>query len=157
MNKTIHYQTELVRDQPYQLRYYPSIDLSEVYSPLLEHNPLPEKNQKLVREVQDSIDKYGMLNPIIVEWFGPYFDDHDKPRWSVRVGNNRFMACRGLGVTHCAALVIVPDDGQTRPALSGGYEALNFMDALTLFDASHPWWHSYILRLYRPDLVPPAA
>lgn len=149
--------SEYVREQPFELRYYPALDLTQLYSPLLDRlrgEGLPLTKRVLVEEVKKSIEKDGMRNPLTVEWFAEYQCDPSKETWSVRIGNNRLVALLELDRTTAPCLVIVPD-GMDGPA--GTYETLDFMSALARFDAAHPWWHSYILRLYRPDLVPRAA
>lgn len=153
-----------VQDQPYELRYYRELPLEELYSPLLDRlggAGFPQRNRSLIEGLKDSIQNSGMRNPLTVEWFDPYGEKHRNPRWSVRIGNNRLIALLELGDAHAPCLVIYPHkhapEGFPVTAPSGSYEVLDFISALALFDASHPWWHSYTLQLYRPDLVPPAA
>ncbi len=154
----------LVRDPPYELLYYPALPLEGLGNPLLRMDKLPDVKRKLVDRVKASMQMEGMRNPLTVEWFG-HNDIGNEPMWSIRIGNNRHAALLEMGCHNAPALVIVPlveprryDEFQyaANPP-SGDYVPVDFMSALALFDASHPWWHSPLLKLWRPDLVPPAA
>lgn len=151
------------RAQPYELRYYPSTSLRSLASPLIHaykcQREYPPQNIRAIEAIKDSIAREGLRNPLIVEWYNPW-EDHPNAKekfWGVRVGNQRAAALLELDRDVAPALVIVPTNPPIPCHLSGTYRVVRFMDALALFDASHPWWHSYILRKYRPDLVPPAA
>ena len=146
---------KLVRPQPYELRFYPALDLSQVSCTLLdyekEHGAIPPHKRKLVDRVKGSIAEEGLRNPLIVEWFTQH---PDTPlRWLTTIGNNRYIAMRELGRQHAEALVIHPT-GTMVPLLSGAYGVLDFLPALALFDATYPWWNSEALRGYAPQLVP---
>ena len=152
------FHEKLVREQPYRLLYYPDFDIRDLGSPLFNTERAMEVKKDYIARVRASIEKDGMRNPLTIEWFDPKDGERGKvgrnPGWGVRIGNNRYMALLQMEKFQAPALVIVPDG---IPAPGGTYEKLPFMNALALFDAAHPWWHSYILRKYRPDLVPPAA
>lgn len=156
------------REQPYELRYYPAIPLDSLASPLTHafkcQREYPPQNVKSIAAIKDSIAQSGMRNPLIVEWYNPWNDRESAAEkfWGIRVGNQRAAALLELGEVNAPALVIVPLRSVSDPAPlveppSGSYRVVSFMDALALFDAAHPWFHSYILRKFRPDLVPPAA
>lgn len=140
------------------MRYYPALSLHMLRSPLLDRYyaaTLPPRHREMIAEVGNSINIYGMRNPLTVEWFDPYNDKvNAAPDWAVRIGNNRLVALVIMGEARAPALVIVPD-GVKGPADT--YETLTVDAALALFDATHPWWHSYILRDLKPDLVPRCA
>ena len=164
-----HTGDEFTREQPFELRYYPSVPLLELASPLTHayrcQRKYPPQNVAAIAALKDSIAQSGMRNPLIVEYYNPWNDREsaEEKFWGIRVGNQRASALLELGEVNAPALVIVPLKSVSDPAplvtppWSGGYRVVRFMDALTLFDASHPWWHSYILRKFRPELVPPAA
>lgn len=145
---------------PFQLRYYPSLQLDEVYSPLLDRwrgVGFPHPNRLIVDALKRSIEKDGMRNPLTIEWFDPLDDrNQTNPTWAVRIGNNRLIAMLELGQSEAPALVIVPHNDVMTP-LSGTYEVLPVDSALALFSADHPWWHSYILRDFYPTCVPRCA
>jgi hypothetical protein len=146
----------LVRPEPFELRYYDVFDYRQVSCTLDEfqqdHGFIPEPKRVLVDRVKNSIAKDGMRNPLIIEWFT---QDPSLPlRWLSTIGNNRYMALQELGVAAVPALVIFPTSVTGVPELSGDYETLDFMSALALFDASHPWWNSAALRGFCPSLVP---
>lgn len=151
-------ETDCSGNTGYELRYYPALSLHILRSPLLDRyyaETLPPKHHEMIAEVGNSINLYGMRNPLTVEWFDPYNDKiNAAPDWAVRIGNNRLVALIIMGEVTAPALVIVPE-GVTGPA--GTYETVSVDAALTLFDAAHPWWHSYILRDLKPDLVPRCA
>lgn len=139
----------LVRDLPFQLRFYPNFNYRQVACTLAEferdNGGIPEAKAKCVNRVKQSIARDGMRNPLIIEW--------EQGRWMVTVGNNRWLALDRLGVEGCEALVIYPLCEPT-PTLSGNYEALPFMAALARFDATYPWWNSETMRKFCPPLVP---
>ncbi len=140
----------------YELRYYPALPLEGLVSTLADRLPdIPPHNRELVDGLKESIDRDGLRNPLTVEWFDPYDDrNNPNPYWSPRIGNNRLVALLELDEVEAPCLVIVPE-GVTGPA--GTYETLSVDAALALFDATHPWWHSYILRRLKPQLVPRCA
>lgn len=146
----------LVRDLPFQLRFYPNFNYRQAActlkeTELLHGGSIPERKEKLVDRVQQSIARDGMRNPLIIEWMT---EDPRKPiRWLTSIGNNRWLALDRLGVEGCEALVIYPLCEDT-PPLSGDYEVLPFMAALARFDATYPWWNSETMRKFCPPLVP---
>ena len=142
-------------DTRYELRYYRSLPLEGLCSPLLDRiYDLPPRNAETVERLTESIQVNGMRNPLTVEWFAP--DPSREVNWYIRIGNQRAAALILMGESHAACLFIVPE-GVEGPAYTAPYEVLSVDAALALFSADHPWWHSYILRTFRPDLVPPAA
>lgn len=149
---------KLVVDQPYELRFYPAFDYTQARCTLLEHlerfGSLPTLKVPLVARCQASIEKEGMRNPLIIEWYSKSHPMVQEDwRWLCTIGNNRYVALRNLGVTRCKALILYPTDKQV-PPLSGDYEVVSFMSALSLFDATHAWWNSQALRSFCPSLAP---
>lgn len=151
---------KLVRDPPFQLRFYPNFNYRQAACTLAEferdNGGIPEAKEKLVDRVMQSIARDGMRNPLIIEWMT---DDPHKPvRWLTSIGNNRWLALDRLGVEGCEALVIHPtvngEPDTQLPELSGDYEVLPFMAALARFDATYPWWNSHTMRKFCPSLVP---
>lgn len=145
----------LVKPQPFELRFYRALDMNAVSSTLQETldemGALPEGKERLVERVKGSIEREGLRNPFVVEWFT---QDHYTPlRWLVTIGNNRYVAMKQIGYTVIPALVLFPTEIDV-PELTGRYEVLDFMAALARFDATYPWWNSAALRAYCPPLVP---
>jgi hypothetical protein len=142
----------LVRDLPFQLRFYPNFNYRQVTCTLYEHREVhgevPPHKRVLIDRVKNSIAQEGMRNPLIIEWY-----PQDSPRWLCTIGNNRYVALDELGVEGCEALVLYPLREIT-PPLSGHYEVLPFMTALARFDATYPWWNSETMRKFCPPLVP---
>ena len=139
----------------YELRYYKALPIEGLCSPLMDRlnsDTVPPRHRANIDHVKDSIQVNGMRNPLTVEWFAP--DPSREVDWYVRIGNNRLCALYLLGYTTAPCLVIVPV-GVQGPA--GTYELLSVEAALALFDAEHPWWHSYILRKLNPEQVPEGA
>lgn len=149
----------LVRPEPFELRFYPAFDYKQVSCTLKEYKELnngqlPPQKAKLVERVRVSIIEDGLRNPLIVEWFT---QDHRYPlRWLTTIGNNRYVALESLNVKVVPALIIHPKHIIT-PELSGDYEALDFMAALSLFDAAYPWWNSKQMCRFCPGLAPRCA
>lgn len=96
-----------------------------------------------------------MRNPLTVEWFDPWDDNDSSPNktWSIRIGNQRAVAALMLGWEEVPALIIAPREIEVLE----GCRPISPDSALALFDASHPWWHSYLLRKYHPNLIPRCA
>ena len=140
----------LVRDLPFQLRFYPNFDYRQAFCTLAEferdHGGIPERKAKLVDRVQQSIAREGMRNPLIIR-------GDNNVVGSIFASLHTDIALDRLGVEGCEALVIYPTTVDT-PPLSGHYEVLPFMAALARFDATYPWWNSETMRKFCPPLVP---
>lgn len=92
--------------------------------------------------VARSIEKEGMRNPLTIEWFSVL--PKSEARWSVRTGNNRWLALTHFLKRDTArCLFLVPADREPPP---GEHTVLTPAEAVKLFDDKKVWGDSLILR-----------
>jgi hypothetical protein len=134
----------------YTLHYYPSYPLDQ-----LDNNKVrnlarilrPNRRNKgmeyvFAEGVALSIEEEGLRNPLTIEWFS--LIPKEPPQWTVRTGNNRWLALTHFLMRETApCLFICPANQKLPPGIAFPKTPAQ---AVKLFDDQKVWGDSLILR-----------